>query len=114
MTEEGLWDDVPLSCPRKPGPDGERRAISREQARTIVKEGVGVRVLALRPSQHGGAGAPKPVHPHLLRHARVRQLVRAAKSLPLAQKQAGWSRLRMAGVTIGDDGAREPMRGIAE
>jgi len=69
------------------------------QAWKIVKgasERVGVRVLALRQSQHGDAGAPAPVHPHLFRHARVRQLVRQTKSLPLAQKQAGWSRLQMA------------------
>jgi integrase len=71
-------------------------------------------VLALRPSQHGNAGAPAPVHPHLFRHARVRQLVRQTKSLPLAQKQAGWSRLQMAYLTIGDDEARELMRGVTE
>jgi len=54
------------------------------------------------------------VHPHLFRHARVRQLVRQTKSLPLAQKQAGWSRLQMAYLTIGDDEARELMRQVIE
>jgi hypothetical protein len=73
-----------------------------------------VQVLALRPSRHGDAGAPAPVHPHFFRHARVRQLVRQTKSLLLAQKQAGWSRLQMAYLTIGDDEARELMRGVTE
>jgi hypothetical protein len=43
----------------------------------------------------------------------VRQLVRSTKSLPLAQEQAGWSRLQMAYLSIGDDEARELMRGAA-
>jgi hypothetical protein len=49
--------------------------ISRVQAWKIVKDAsarVGIQVLALRPSRHGEAGAPAPVHPHLFRHARVR------------------------------------------
>jgi len=54
------------------------------------------------------------VHPHLLRHARVRQLVRQTKSLPLAQLQAGWSRLKMAYLTIGEDETRELMRGVSK
>jgi len=74
----------------------------------------GVQVLAMRPSSHGDAREPAPVHPHLLRHARVRQLVRSTKSLPLAQKQARWSRLQMAYLTIGDDEARELMRGVTD
>jgi hypothetical protein len=49
-----------------------------------------------------------------LRHARVRQWVRQTKSLPLAQKQAGWSRLQMAYLTIGDGEARELMSGVTE
>jgi len=44
----------------------------------------------------------------------VRQLVRQTKSLPLAQKQAGWSRLQMARLTIGDDEARDMPRGVSE
>ncbi len=112
-----LADDEPLFCSRKKGTDGSKQAISRVQAWKIVKEAslrAGVQVLALRPSQHGDAGAPAPVHPHLFRHARVRQLVRQTKSLPLAQKQAGWTRLQMAYLTIGDDEARELMRGVTE
>jgi integrase/recombinase XerD len=115
--QQHLADDDPLFCSRKKGADGKKRAISRVQAWKIVKEAsarAGIQVLALRPSQHGDAGAPAPVHPHLFRHARVRQLVRQTKSLPLAQKQAGWSRLQMAYLTIGDDEARELMRGVSE
>jgi len=115
--QQHLGDGEPLFSSRKRGVDGERRAISRVQAWKIVKEAsarAGIQVLALRPSSHGDAGAPAPVHPHLFRHARVRQLVRQTKSLPLAQKQAGWSRLQMAYLTIGDEEARELMRGVSE
>jgi len=55
-----------------------------------------------------------PVHPHLFRHARVRQIVRQTRSLPLAQKQTGWSRLQMAYLTLGDDEARELLRRVEE
>jgi len=115
--QQHLEDDEPLFYSRKQGPGGERRAISRVQAWKLVKDAsarAGVRVLALRPSRYGDAGQPAPVHPHLFRHARVRQLVRQTKSLPLAQKQAGWSRLQMAYLTIGDDEARELMRGVRD
>ena len=54
------------------------------------------------------------MHSHLVRHARVRQIVRQTKSLPLARKQAGWSRLQMAYLTLGDDEARELMRQVDE
>jgi hypothetical protein len=37
----------------------------------------------------------------------VRQIVRQTKSLPLAQKQAGWSRLQLASLTLEDEAARE-------
>jgi hypothetical protein len=57
---------------------------------------------------------PAPVRSHLLRHARVRQFVRQTKRLPLAQKQAGWSRLQMAYLTLGDDEARELMRRVED
>jgi integrase len=73
-----------------------------------------VRVLALRESKAGQAGAPAPVHPHLFRHARVRQIVRQTRSLPLAQKQAGWARLQMAYLTLGDEEARELMRRVED
>jgi integrase len=115
--QEGLADGAPLFASRKRGADGGVKAIGREQAWRIVKEAserAQVRVLALRQSAAGKAGAPAPVHPHLFRHARVRQIVRQTKSLPLAQKQAGWSRLQMAYLTLGDDEARELMRRVDE
>jgi len=71
---------------------GGPRAISRQQAWQIVRaasERADVRVLALRGRRYGKAGEPAPVRPHHFRHARVRQIVRATKSLPIAQKQAG-------------------------
>src|SRR4051794_20486834 len=115
--EHGLASRAPLFFSRKRGPDGGLQAISRVQAWTIVKaasELAGVRVLALRASQHGAVGEPAPVHPHLFRHARVRQIVRVTLSLPLAQKQAGWSRLQMTYLTLGDDEARELMRRVED
>jgi len=69
-----------------------------------------VRVLALRASRYGQAGEPAPVHPHLFRHARVRQIVRTTRSL--AQKQAGWSRLQMAYLSVGDDEVRQAMQAV--
>jgi integrase len=115
--DEGLDADEPLFFSRKRGPDGRRRALHRGQAWLIVKaasERADVRVLALRPSKHGRSGEPAPVHPHLFRHARVRQIVRQTRSLPLAQRQAGWSRLQQVYLTIGDDEARELMRGVTD
>jgi integrase len=112
---EGFADGAPRFASRKRGADGRVRAIGRVQAWRLVKaasERAQVRVLALRESRDGLAGAPAPVHPHLFRHARVRQLVRQTKSLPLAQKQAGWARLQMAYLTLGDDEARELMRRV--
>ena len=69
-----------------------------------------MRVLALRASRYGQAGEPAPVHPHLFRHARVRQIVRTTRSL--AQKQAGWSRLQMAYLSVGDDEVRQAMQAV--
>jgi len=91
--------------------------MTRTQAWRIVRaasERAGVRILALRASAYGGVGQPAPIHPHLFRHARVRQIVRQTRNLPLAQKQAGWSRLQLAYLTIGDEDARELMRSITE
>src|SRR5438270_1725414 len=102
--EHGLADDEPLFFSRKHAHGGGRRPISRQQAWEIVRaaaERANVRVLALRVSSYGPAGEPAPVHPHLFRHARVRQIVRTTKSLPIAQKQAGWSRLQMAYLNVG-------------
>jgi integrase len=116
--EQGLADDEPLFFSRKGASgDGSRRALQRGQAWLIVKqasERAEVRVMALRASRHGQAGEPAPVHPHLFRHARVRQIVRSTRNLPLAQRQAGWSRLQMAYLTIGDDEARQLMRQVTE
>ncbi len=42
------------------------------------------------------------------------QLVRTTRNLPLAQRQAGWSRLQMAYLTVGDEEARKLMRDVLE
>jgi integrase len=115
--ESGVADHEPLSFSRKRAADGSRRPLQGGQAWLIVKEAserAAVRVLALRASKHGLAGEPAPVHPHLFRHARVRQIVRQTKSLPLAQRQAGWSRLQAAYLSIGDEEARNLMRGVTD
>ena len=116
-SEMGLASNAPLFFSRKHSADGGLKAISRVQAWTILKtasERANVRVLALRASHHGAVGEPAPAHPHLFRHARVRQIVRTTRNLPLAQRQAGWSRLQMAYLTIGDEEARHLMATIAE
>lgn len=115
--EQRLVDDEPLFFSRKRAATGHRSALQRGQAWLLVRqasERAEVRVLALRASKHGRPGEPAPVHPHLFRHARVRQIVRQTKSLPLAQRQAGWARLQPAYLTVGDDEARELMRGLTE
>jgi integrase/recombinase XerD len=114
--QRGLPDHAPRFVSRKRAPAGGRRPISRQQAWELVKaasERAGVRVLALQPGIPA-EGVPAPVHPHLLRRARVRQLVRATKSLPIAQKQAGWARLQLAYLSVGDDEVREAMRAVSE
>src|SRR5919202_6435407 len=96
------------------GADGRRKAVDRVRAWQIVKaasERADVHVLALRSSAHGRAGERAPVHPHLFRHARVRQIVRHTKSLALAQKQAGWARLHTEYLTLSDTEAAELMHG---
>jgi integrase len=115
--EQGLPQHGPLFYSRMHSTDGGLKAISRVQAWTIVKaasDRADVRVLALRVSQHGVVGEPAPAHPHLFRHARVRQIVRTTRNLPLAQRQAGWSRLQMAYLTVGDDEARQLMQQVPE
>jgi integrase len=115
--EHGLAPHTPLFFSRKRGKDGSLKAISRVQAWTIVKdasERADVRALALRVSHFGRVGEPAPAHPHLFRHARVRQIVRTTRNLPLAQRQAGWSRLQMAYLTIGDEEARQLMGTVDE
>jgi integrase len=113
--EHRLADDEPLFFSRKRARDGRPRAISRQQAWEVVRaasERADVHVLALRGSRFGKAGEPAPVHPRLFRHARVRQIVRTTKSLPIAQKQAGWSRLQLAYLSVSDAEVREAMRGV--
>jgi integrase len=115
--ERDVSDDEPLFFSRKRASDGSRRALQRGQAWLIVKEAserADVRALALRASKHGAAGEAAPVRPHLFRHARVRQIVRQTKSLPLAQRQAGWSRLQPAYLSISDEEARMMMRLITD
>jgi integrase len=115
--EHGLGPQAPVFFSRKRGFDGSLKAISRVQAWTILKaaaELAGVRVLAMRASHHGAIGEPAPAHPHLFRHARVRQIVRTTRNLPLAQRQAGWSRLQMAYLTIGDEEARSLMSQVPD
>src|SRR5438270_5416822 len=115
--EHRLGPQAPLFFSRKRGLDGELKAISRVQAWTILKaasELADVRVLAMRASHHGAIGEPAPAHPHLFRHARVRQIVRTTRNLPLAQRQAGWSRLQMAYLTVGDEEARQLMQDVPE
>jgi len=111
--EQGLADGEPIFFSRKRAAGGERRPISRQQAWEVVRaaaDRANVRVLALRASRYGQAGEPAPVHPHLFRHARVRQIVRTTRSL--AQKQAGWSRLQMAYLSVGDDEVRQAMQAV--
>jgi len=113
--EHELADGQPLFFSRKRASGGRPRAISRQQAWEVVRaasDRANVRVLALRTSRYGKAGEPAPVHPHLFRHARVRQIVRTTKSLPIAQKQAGWSRLQMAYLSVSDDEVRTAMRDV--
>src|SRR6202165_3814393 len=115
--EQRLAESEPLFFSRKRGPGGARGPLQRGQAWLIVKqatERADVRVLALRASRHGAAGEAAPVHPHLFRHARVRQIVRSTRNLPLAQRQAGWSRLQLAYLTIGDDEARRLMQELTD
>jgi integrase len=115
--EHALDPSSPLFFSRKRGTDGGLRAISRVQAWTILKaasERANVCVLALRASHLGAIGEPAPAHPHLFRHARVRQIVRTTRNLPLAQRQAGWSRLQIAYLTVGDDEARRLMQEVPE
>ena len=57
---------------------------------------------------------PAPVHPHLFRHARVRQIVLTTKSLPIAQKQAGWARLQMVYLSVSDDEVQDAMLSVAD
>jgi integrase/recombinase XerD len=114
---QGLGVAEPLFVSRKRHPTGQPRALSRVQAWRIVRtasERAQVQVLALRPSRYGAAGEPAPVHPHLFRHARARQIIRQTRSLPLAQKQLGWSRLHLTYLTLADEEARHLMQAVSD
>lgn len=115
--EQGIAGDGPLFPSAKHDSEGKPKAISRQQAWLIVRtasDRAGVRVLAMRPSKYGDAGQAAPIHCHLFRHARIRQILRSTKSLPLAQKQAGWRHLMPQYLTIGDDEARQMMGTVGE
>jgi integrase len=115
--EQDLDDDEPMFFSRQRDAAGRRKPIDRVRAWQIVKAAsvrADIRVLALRASSHGRAGEPAPVHPHLFRHARVRQIVRHTKSLALAQKQAGWARLHTEYLTLSDEEARQLMQSVPE
>jgi integrase len=115
--EHDVDDDEPLFFSRQRGANSRRKAIDRVRAWQIVKaasERANVQVLALRSSGHGQVGEPAPVHPHLFRHARVRQIVRHTRSLPLAQKQAGWARLHTEYLTLSDAEAHRLMQDVPE
>jgi integrase len=115
--ENGLDYDDPLFFSRQRAANGRRKAIDRVRAWQLVKsasERAEVRVLALRATGYGAVGDPAPVHPHLFRHARVRQIVRHTHSLALVQKQAGWARLHTEYLTLSDDEAQRLMQGVPE
>jgi integrase len=115
--DQGLADDEPLFYSRKRGADGRRQPLGRQQIHALVTAAsarAGVEVLAVRAAPSHGKGDPAPVHPHLFRHARVRQTLRATRNLAIVQKQAGWSRLQMAYLTVGDDEVRAAMQDVAE
>lgn len=114
--EYNVRDDEPLFFSSQRDANGRRKAIHRVHAWQIVKDAsdpANVRVLALRASNYGHVGEPGPVHPHIFRHARVRQNLRHTRSLPLAQK-AGWTRLQPEYLTLSDEEARHLMQGVPE
>jgi integrase len=113
--EHGLAPRDPLFFSRKRGADHALKAISRVQGWAIVRaasERADIRVLALRASRYGCVDQPAPAHPRLFRHARVRQIVRSTRNLPLAQRQAGWSRLQLAYLSVGDGEGRALMQQV--
>jgi integrase len=93
--EAQLAPDAPLFFSRKRGPDGELVLLSRGQVKRIVElagRRAQVSRAAVRDSNTRHKGDPGPVYPHAFRHARVRQIMRTTRSLPLAQRQAGGPR----------------------
>jgi integrase len=115
--ELGLGERDPLFCSRQRRPDGSAKPLSRQQAWNIVRAAslrAEVLVLAVRDAPSHGKGEPAPVHPHLFRHARIRQLVRHTGSLPLAMAQAGWARLHAEYLTVGAEEQIARMRDVPE
>lgn len=116
--QNGIGPRDPLFASRVHGADGRRRPISKVQLWRIVKEAsrrAGVYVLAMRPSADGDRGEPAPAHPHLFRHARVRQILKHTNgNLPLAMHAAGWSTLQVAYLKLTDSAAAELMEGVPE
>jgi integrase len=93
------------------------KAISRQQAWEVVKRAsrrAGVLILAMRRSVDGARGEPAPVHPHIFRHARAREIVRRTRSLPLAQRQLGWQQLHLEYLKLADDETRQLMAGMVD
>ena len=93
------------------------KAISRQQAWFAVKKAskrAGVLILAMRPSIDGARGEPAPVHPHIFRHARAREIVRRTRNLALAQRQLGWQQLHLEYLKLADDETRELMAGMVD
>jgi integrase len=115
--EQHLAGHEPLFFSQKRAADGQLRAINRGQAWHIVKhasERADVRVLALRDSKDGLRGHPAPIHPHILRHSRVRQNLRSGTSLPVVQSQAGWTYLQPTYLTPDEDEVRRAMANVLE
>lgn len=98
-------------------PHSPLRAMTRQQAWLAVKRvsrRAGVLILAMRPSADGKRGEPAPVHPHIFRHARAREIVRRTRNLPLAQRQLGWTQLHLEYLKLADDETRQLMAGMAD
>ncbi len=92
-------------------------AISRQQGWVVVKRAsrrAGVLILAMRASVDGRRGEPAPIHPHIFRHARAREIVRRTRSLPLAQRQLGWQQLHLEYLKLADDETRQLMAGMVD
>jgi site-specific recombinase XerD len=111
--ENGLDDDEPLFFSRQRVADGRRKAIDRVRAWQIVKSASERQTSACWPQAMAGVGEPAPVHPHLLRLARVRQIVRHTQSLA-RPKQAGWARLHTEYLTLSNEEANALMQVVPE
>jgi integrase len=96
---------------------GPLKAITRQQGWEVVKRASrrsGVLILAMRSSVDGRRGEPAPIHPHIFRHARAREIVRRTRNLPLAQRQLGWQQLHLEYLKLADDETRQLMAGMTD